>query len=110
MKEKKLKRFIFLTIILEILISNSFSAFFSTTIIAKADEINRINIKKENILDDKSPEKDESYTVFNENEKLFKDSVVPKEVARVEGGTDLLVEVKLHYKEKANVFFNQILV
>lgn len=106
MKEKKLKRFIFLTIILEILISNSFSAFFSTTIIAKADEIKSINIKKENILDDKSPEKDESYTVFNENEKLFKDSVVPKEVARVEGGTDLLVEVKLHYKEKANVFFN----
>lgn len=57
----------------------------------------------EKILDVNSKEKEEEIEVFTENEKISKNSVLPKTLGKVPGGIYLTIEAKIYNGEKAEV-------
>lgn len=62
--------------------------------------------EEEKILDINSKEKEEETEVFTGNEKISKNSVIPKTLGRVPGGVYLTVEAKIYNGEKAEVILD----
>lgn len=61
---------------------------------------------EEKILDINSKEREEEITVFKGDEKISKNSVIPKRVGKIPGGMYLTVEAKIYNGEKAEVILD----